>query len=74
MDDVCTKSRKEEYDGQVLADLLMSAHRHESREQIEAVLSNIKANRKILKDGKFRNTMEEAHVSPTILDLFHELS
>ena len=74
MEDACTKIREEEYDGQVLANLLMSAHRHESRELIEVVLSKIKTSRKILKDGKFRNTMEEAHVSPTILDLFHELS
>ena len=74
MEDACKKIREEEYDGQVLADLLMSAHRHESQELVEVVFSKIKANRNIMKDGKFRNTMEEAHVSPTILDLFHELS
>ena len=67
MENVCTKSRKEEYDGQVLVDLLMSAHRHESKELIEVVLSKIKTNRKILKDEKFKNTLEEAHVSYKML-------
>ena len=68
------KIRREEYDGQVIADLLMFAHGHERKDLKEVIRSKIKANRKILKDEKFRNTMEEAHVSPTLLlDLISDL-
>ena len=68
------KIRREEYDGQVIADLLMFAHGHERKDLKEVIRSKIKANRQILKEEKFRNTMEEAHVSPTLLlDLISDL-
>ena len=67
------KIRREEYDGQVIADLLMFAHGHERKELKEVIHSNIKANRMILKDEKFRNTMEEAGAPTLLMDLLSVL-
>ena len=66
------KMRKEVLNGENIADLIISAYRHDVKELKDLALDMIKANREVFKDEGFRQLMKEA--DPNImLDIVNEL-
>ena len=64
--------RKEEFPGEMIADLLIAAHRHGAENLRKIALDKIRADRKIIGEEEFREVMKEAN--PTIMmDLVKDL-
>ena len=64
--------RKEVLNGENIADLIISAYRHEVKELKDLALDMMKANREVFKDEGFRQVMKQA--DPNImLDIVNEL-
>ena len=56
--------RKEEFPGEMIADLLIAAHRHEELQDFRKIALNIlRGDRNILNDEGFRKVMKEADPS-----------
>jgi len=74
MELLCNKLRKEDVGVETVADMLISAYRHESEELMEVTLEKIRANKGIIKDEEFREKMK--NVDPVVLlqlDLLNSL-
>ena len=63
--------RKEELPGEMIADLLIAAHRHEAEDLRKIALGRIRADRKIFNDQGFRKGMKEADPS-IMMDLMKD--
>ena len=63
---------KEEFSGEMIADIVIAAHRHESEYLREIAMDKIRGNKKIFNDPGFRNGMKDADPS-IMIDLFKDL-
>ena len=63
--------RKEEFPGEMIADLLTAAHRHGAEDLRKLAMAKIRANKKIFDDPGFKKEME-AHPS-ILIDIFKDL-
>ena len=70
--DFLSQQVKGDLSGEMIADLLITAHRHEAGELRRIALDKIRGNREIFSDEGFRNGMEEAPPS-FVMDLFKDL-
>ena len=61
---------KEEFSGEMIADIVIAAHRHESEYLREIAMDKIRG--KIFNDPGFRNGMKDADPS-IMIDLFKDL-
>ena len=64
--------RKEEFPGEMIADLLIAAHLHEDKNLRRIALDKIWGNREIFNDPGFRKTMEESEPI-VMIDLVKDL-
>ena len=64
--------RKEEFPGEMIADLLIAAHLHEDKNLRRIALDKIWGNREIFNDLGFRKTMEESEPI-VMIDLVKDL-
>ena len=72
MEHLCFEVREEKPTGELLADILITAHLHDSKDMKDVALEKIKANRGLLKEEGFREVMKTA--DPIImLDLVRDL-
>ena len=71
----CSKMREETITGQAIADLLISAHRHEKGELREVAMEKIRAKREVLKEKGFKEGMDQAPSSVflDLIDLINDL-
>ena len=71
----CSKMREETITGQAIADLLISAHRHEKGELREVAMEKIRARREVLKEKGFKEGMDQAPSSVflDLIDLINDL-
>ena len=68
----CSKMREAAVTGEDIADLLISAHRHEKGELREVAMEKIRARREVLKEKGFKEGMDQAP-SSVFLDLINDL-
>ena len=66
------QKKKEEFSGEMIADLLITANRHEVEELRKLALVMIRANKDIFNDPGFRKEMKEADPS-ILIDLVKDL-
>merc|ERR1711874_97775 len=59
MEVLCSKLRKEKLTGEMLADILISAHLHDSQDLKKVALEKIRINRRPLKEEGFEKVMKE---------------
>ena len=64
--------RKEEFPGEMIADLLIAAHRHGAENLRELAMDKIRANRDIFNDPGFKQGMEEVPNS-VMMEVFKDL-
>ena len=64
--------RKEELSGQMIADLLIAAHRHDTEDLRQIALAKIRQNREIFEDPGFKKGLEEAPNS-ILMKVFKDL-
>ena len=74
MDLLCFRlqMRKEELPGQMIADLLVAAHRHEAEDLRKIALTKIRKNREIFEDPGFKEGLEKAPNS-ILMKVFKDL-
>ena len=74
MDLLCLRlqMRKEEFPGEMIADLLIAAHRHKAEDLRQIALTKIRKNREIFRDPGFRKRLEKAPNS-ILMDVFKDL-
>ena len=58
--------------GEMIADLIITAHRHGAEDIRQIALNKIRGNREIFKDEGFRKGMKEAP-NTIMMDLFNDL-
>ena len=59
--------------GEFIADMLISADRHNSTDLKNVALDKLRANKDILNDKKFREKLQKAENKNILFDLFNEL-
>ena len=64
--------KKEELPGEMIADLLVTAHRHEAEGPRKIAMNKIRGNREIFNDQGLRKGLEEAPNS-FLIDAFEDL-
>jgi len=73
MDLLCFKMKSKDIPGDFIADMLISADRHDSTDLKNVALDKLRANRDILNDKKFREKLQKAENKNILFDLFNEL-
>ena len=69
---LCLKMDKKDLSGEIVADLLISADRHDARDLREVAFKKIRAKRELCKEEGFMEKMKEANPI-VMIDLFNNL-
>ena len=74
MDVLCFKMKTEDIRREFIADLLISADRHDSKDLKNVALDKIRADREIINDKGFRKKLQNTENKNILFDLFNELN
>ena len=74
MDMLCFKMKTEDIPSEFIADLLISADRHDSKDLKNVALDKIRADREIINDKGFRKKLQNTENKNILFDLFNELN
>ena len=74
MDVLCFKMKTEDIRSEFIADLLISADRHDSKDLKNVALDKIRADREIINDKGFRKKLQNTENKNILFDLFNELN
>ena len=74
MDMLCFKMKSEDIRSEFIADLLISADRHDSKDLKTVALDKIRADREIINDKGFRKKLQNTENKNILFDLFNELN
>ena len=69
MDLLCFKMKSEDVPGEFIADMLISADRHNSTDLKNVALDKLRANKDILNDKKFREKLQKAENKNILFDI-----
>ena len=74
MDMLCFKMKSEDIRSEFIADLLIAADRHESKDLKNVALDKIRTNKEIINDKGFRKKLQNAENKNILFDLFNEIN
>ena len=74
MDMLCFKMKSEDIRSEFIADLLISADRHDSKDLKNVALDKLRANREIINDKGFRKKLQNTENKNILFDLFNEIN
>ena len=73
MDMLCFKMKSQDIRSEFIADLLISADRHDSKDLKNVALDKLRADREIINDKGFRKKLQNTENKNILFDLFNEL-
>ena len=73
MDLLCFKMKTEDIQNEFIADMLITADRHDSKELRAVALDKLRADRNIINEGGFRKRMKKAENKDLVFNLFNDL-
>ena len=73
MDMLCFKMKSEDIRSEFIADLLIAADRHDSKDLKNVALDKIRTNKEIINDKGFRKKLQNAENKNILFDLFNEI-
>ena len=71
---ICFKMKSEDIPSEFIADLLISADRHDSQDLKNVALDKLRADRDIINDPGFRKKLQNAENKNILFDIFNELN
>ena len=71
---ICFKMKSEDIPSEFIADLLISADRHDSQDLKNVALDKLRADREIINDPGFRKKLQNAENKNILFDIFNELN
>ena len=71
---LCFKMKSEDVSSECIADLLISADRHDSQDLKNVALDKLRADREIINDPGFKRKLQNAENKNIIFDIFNELN
>ena len=71
---LCFKMKSEDVCSEFIADLLISADRHDSQDLKNVALDKLRADREIINDPGFKRKLQNAENKNIIFDIFNELN
>ena len=74
MDMLCFKMKSEDIRSEFIADLLIAADRHDSKDLKNVALDKIRTNKEIINDNGFRKKLQNAENKNILFDLFNEIN
>ena len=74
MDMLCFKMKSQDIRSEFIADLLISADRHDSKDLKNVALDKLRADREIINDKGFRKKLQNTENKNILFDLFNELN
>ena len=74
MDMLCFKMKSEDIRSEFIADLLIAADRHDSKDLKNVALDKIRTNKEIINDKGFRKKLQNAENKNILFDLFNEIN
>ena len=74
MDMLCFKMKSEDIRREFIADLLIAADRHDSKDLKNVALDKIRTNKEIINDKGFRKKLQNAENKNILFDLFNEIN
>ena len=74
MDILCFKMKSEDIRSEFIADLLIAADRHDSKDLKNVALDKIRTNKEIINDKEFRKKLQNAENKNILFDLFNEIN
>ena len=74
IDMLCFKMKSEDVRSEFIADLLIAADRHDSKDLKNVALDKIRTNKEIINDKGFRKKLQNAENKNILFDLFNEIN
>ena len=74
MDMLCFKMKSEDIRSEFIADLLIAADRHDSKDLKNVALDKIRTDKEIINDKGFRKKLQNAENKNILFDLFNEIN